>query len=120
MKNYISTPNLTLKRELNKKFTVLSIDEYRTSCIDHHTKERIIGNYKYKDNKNKTRKLHSVLTYKMENNRLGCMNQDKNSCYNIREIYNHYLRYTLDQEKEPRPKEYCHTKLEDKNCIYPP
>lgn len=39
-----------------------------------------------------SRKLHSVLTYKMENNRLGCINRDLNACLNIRKLLNHYLK----------------------------
>lgn len=34
----------------------------------------------------KTRSLHSVLTYKMENNVMGCINRDKNACMNMRLI----------------------------------
>ena len=37
------------------------------------------------------KKIHTVLTYKMENNRYGCINRDKNSNYNMRKIFNHYL-----------------------------
>ncbi len=42
--------------------------------------------------KDKSRKLHSVLTYKMENNRLGCINRDYNACQNIRKIFHHYMK----------------------------
>ena len=92
MRNYISTPNLQLKRRLKKRFTVYHIDEFRTSCIDHHTGKRVLGNLKYQDKQDKTRKLHSVLTYQMENKRLGCINRDINAVHNIKTLYNHYLR----------------------------
>jgi len=103
MRNYISTPNITIKRKLKQRFTVLSIDEFRTSCINCHTHERQRENFKYKDTKNKTRSLHSVLTYKMENNRLGCINRDLNAVRNIRYIYNYYLDYLRGINKEKRP-----------------
>ena len=40
---------------------------------------------------NKKRELHSVLTFKMENNRKGCINRDKNACLNMRKIFNYYI-----------------------------
>ena len=90
MKHMISTPNLTLKRLLAKKFKVYNIDEFRTSCLDWHY-EGYCGNLNYIDKKGKTRELHSVLTYKMENNRLGCINRDNNGCRNIMKVFNHYI-----------------------------
>lgn len=68
------------------------------------------------ENKDKSRKLHSVLTYKMENNRLGCINRDYNACMNIKKIFQHYIKtgerllkyrrgYTLDDEQSPTPSE---------------
>ena len=37
----------------------------------------------------------------MENNRYGCINRDKNSNYNMRKIFNHYLNtgYRLENYK---------------------
>ena len=92
MKHMISTPNLTLKRLLAKKFKVYNIDEFRTSCLDWHY-EGYCGNLNYTDKKGKTRELHSVLTYKMENSRLGCINRDNNGCRNIMKVFNHYIEY---------------------------
>ena len=39
MKNFISTPNLSLKRKLQERFRVYDIDEYRTSCLNYKTEE---------------------------------------------------------------------------------
>ena len=103
MRNYISTPNITIKRKLKQRFKVLSIDEFRTSCINCYTHERQRDHYKYKDTTNKTRSLHSVLTYKMENNRLGCINRDLNAVRNIRYIYNYYLDYLRGINTDKRP-----------------
>jgi hypothetical protein len=36
-------------------------------------------------------KLHSVLTYNMENNRLGCINRDRNAVFNIKSIVDQWL-----------------------------
>ena len=91
MRNYISTPNLGLKRKINEKFKVYSIDEYNTSCINYKTEEKVenlkvrdwyekkvLKKYKNKiekiteeeksiilTNKNKTRELHHILTFKI-------------------------------------------------------
>lgn len=70
----------------------------------------------YLQGKDKSRKLHSVLTYKMENNRLGCINRDYNACMNIKKIFNHYMKtgerplryrrgYELEKEANPSSKE---------------
>jgi hypothetical protein len=36
-------------------------------------------------------KLHVVLTYKMKNKRSGCINRDKNSCFNMIKIVNGWI-----------------------------
>ena len=89
MSNYISTPNIRLKRKLKEKFKVFNIDEFRTSCINYKTEE--LCNNLYLQFNNKNRKMHSILTYKMENKRLGCINRDKNGCNNIKKLFNCYL-----------------------------
>ena len=81
MKGFISTPGIGLKRKLKEKFQVYDVDEYKTSCIHHMTKEKC-ENLKLGYN-GKIRRLHAVLTYKMEKNRMGCMNRDKNGCMNM-------------------------------------
>jgi hypothetical protein len=108
MRNFISTPNLSLKRKLKERFKVFNIDEFRTSCLHHETEEKM-NNLKVKswykrtreDIEPTTRKLHSVLTFKMENKRLGCINRDYNGCLNIRKIFYSYLNH------DTRPERYC-------------
>ena len=102
MRNFISTPNLTLKRKLQKHFKVYNIDEFRTSCLSYKTDEPCENLYlKFKkDPKEKERKIHSILTYQMENNRKGCINRDKNGCKNIQKIFNSYI------ETGERPEKY--------------
>jgi hypothetical protein len=99
MKNFISTPNLSLKRKLQERFKVYDIDEYRTSCLNYKTEE-LSKNLYLPDKKNKERKMHSILTYKMENKRNGCINRDKNGCKNIQKVFNYYIEY------EERPYRY--------------
>ena len=93
MRNFISTPNLTLKRKLKETFRVYNIDEFRTSCLSHKTEEQCENLYlKFKkDPKQKDRKIHSILTYQMENNRKGCINRDKNGCKNIQKVFNSHI-----------------------------
>ena len=35
MRNFISIPNLGIKRNLKERFEVYNIDEYQTSCLHH-------------------------------------------------------------------------------------
>jgi len=93
MRNFISTPNLSLKRKLKEHFQLYNIDEFRTSCLSYKTEEVCDNLYlKFKkDPSQKLRKIHSILTYKMENKRMGCINRDKNGCKNIQKIFNSYI-----------------------------
>ena len=98
MSNFISTPNLRLKRKLKERFEVYNIDEFRTSCIHYKTEQKTenlylkINNTKInREPDGKKTKMHSILTYKMENKRLGCINRDKNAVYNIRKLFNCYI-----------------------------
>jgi hypothetical protein len=101
MKNFISTPNLSLKRKLQERFKVYDIDEYRTSCLNYKTEE-LCKNLYLPDKKNKERKMHSILTYKMENKRNGCINRDKNGCKNIQKVFNYYIEYNERPERYKR------------------
>jgi hypothetical protein len=101
MKNFISTPNLSLKRKLQERFKVYDIDEYRTSCLNYRTEE-LCKNLYLPDKKNKERKMHSILTYKMENKRNGCINRDKNGCKNIQKVFNYYIEYNGRPERYKR------------------
>jgi hypothetical protein len=102
MRNFISTPNLTLKRKLQETFKVYNIDEFRTSCLSYKTEEVCENLYlKFKkDPKQKERKIHSILTYQMENNRKACINRDKNGCKNIQKVFKSYM------ETGERPEKY--------------
>ena len=101
MKNFISTPNLSLKRKLQERFKVYDIDEYRTSCLNYKTEE-LCKNLYLPDKTKKERKMHSILTYKMENKRNGCINRDKNGCKNIQKVFNHYIEYNERPERYKR------------------
>ena len=91
MSNFISTPNLSLKRKLKERFKVFNIDEYRTSCLNYKTEKRCENLILPSPVTGKNYKMHSILTYKMENNRLGCINRDKNGCYNIKKLFYSYM-----------------------------
>ena len=101
MRNFISTPNLAIKRKLKTRFQVFNIDEFRTSCLNYITEEPCKNLY-LPDNKNKERKIHSILTYQMENNRKGCINRDKNGCKNIQKVFNSYMLTGERPEKYKR------------------
>lgn len=101
MKNFISTPNICLKRKLKDKFRVYNIDEFRTSCLNYKTEEPC-NNLYLPDKNNKKRKIHAILTYQMENKRYGCINRDKNGCKNMQKIFEHYMKYNERPEKYRR------------------
>ena len=98
MKNFKSTPRIGIKRKLKKHFKVYNINEYNTSKMCYKTEKKTenlyIKNYKKTEGDKKEKeqiKLHAVLTYKMENNRTGCINRDKNSCFNMIKIVNEWI-----------------------------
>jgi hypothetical protein len=41
MANFISTPNIRIKRKLSERFKVYNIDEFRTSCLNYKTYETV-------------------------------------------------------------------------------
>ena len=91
MSNFISTPNITLKRKLKERFKVYNIDEFRTSCLNYKTENKCENLILPSPITGINYKMHSILTYKMENNRLGCINRDKNGCYNIKKLFDTYM-----------------------------
>ena len=95
MANFISTPNLRLKRKLTERFKVVNIDEFRTSCLHNKTEELCehlnLSFYNKRHKKIKSQSMHSILTYQMENNRLGCIDRDINGCLNIKKLFNSFI-----------------------------
>lgn len=85
MKHMVSTPGIGLKRFLLKHFKSYDIDEFRTSILHNKTEERCENLFLNGE------KIHSVLTYKMENERLGCINRDRNAVLNMKKIVTHIL-----------------------------
>ena len=102
MANFISTPNIGLKRKLKENYKVYNIDEFRTSCLHNKTEEYCNNLYLKKSKETKYQKMHPILTYKMENNRKGCINRDKNSCKNIKKLYENYIKDGTRLEKYRR------------------
>lgn len=96
---YMSTPGVRSKRLLAKKFWVLNLDEYRTSCLSRRTGERMEKVYlKHKDGK--TRKAHAILTYKRKNRKVY-VNRDRDAVKSMRMIVHEQLR------TGKRPVNYC-------------
>ena len=94
----MAAPRIGIKRKLKKHFKVYNINEYNTSKMCYKTEKKTenlyIKNYKKTEGDKKEKeqiKLHAVLTYKMENNRTGCINRDKNSCSNMIKIVNEWI-----------------------------
>jgi hypothetical protein len=91
MRNFISTPNIGLKRKLKERFKVYNIDEFRTSCLNHKTENKCENMY-LPDKKGTERKIHSILTYQTESKRMGCVNRDENAVNNMIKIVNTFIK----------------------------
>ena len=87
MRNMISSPCIGLKRKLNKYFKMLTMDEFRTSCLNYKNEEKIENMV----DKITKKKIHSVLILKEKEKVIGCINRDRNAVYNYRKIFNHYV-----------------------------
>ena len=114
MKNFISTPNLGLKRKLNEHYKVYNLDEFRTSLLNCKTNNKCENLY-LPDKKQVVRKLHSVLTYQTENNRSGCINRDENSVNNMIMLTNYYLQHKDRPEKFKRSYKLIDYQTKDSN-----
>jgi type II secretory pathway component PulJ len=91
MRNFISTPNIGLKRKLNERFRVYNIDEYNTSAISCKNNEEKCKNLYLLNKEGNLKKIHAVLTFKMKNGRYGCINRDRNSVNNMKTITEYWL-----------------------------
>ena len=88
------------KKVMNKK-EVKSLKIKKSKYINDKNKKIDINKIKTKTKKNKPKKvlekkikLHAVLSYKMKVNnkpRMGCINRDKNACFNMLNIVETYL-----------------------------
>jgi hypothetical protein len=116
MKNYISTPNVGLKRKLGEYFIIYSIDEFRTSLLNYKTEE-VSENIYLPDKKGEMRKIHSILTYQMENKRLGCINRDKNSVKNMCKLTKYYLEHKSRPERYKRGYDLGKNKIKATNPV---
>jgi len=116
MKNFISTPNIGIKRKVAEQFIVYNFDEFRTSCLNHKTEERC-ENLHLLDKNGKSHKLHSVLTFKMENNRYGCINRDLNSVKNMKKISDYWFQYKERPIRYRREFDLITNKLKGSNPL---
>ena len=103
MPGVIACPGIGLKRRIEERHTICSLDEFRTSCLSSRTGARC-ENLKIRGANGKRRRLHPVLTFQMENKRKGCINRDQNAVRNMRIIVEQWL---VDQT---RPARFCRDK----------
>lgn len=99
MIKYMSTPNMGIKRKISEHMKIYNLDEFRTSILNNVTENKCENMY-IPDKKGQMRKKHSILTYKMENNRMGCINRDRNAVKNMVKIVRYYM------EHKERPLNY--------------
>lgn len=98
MKGTISTPNIGMKKLLEKQFEILDVNEFNTSKLYNKTLTELTNVKVRRGNHNKM--LHEILTPKEETNNCIFVNRDVNACKNIRYITKYYLKY------QKRPKEF--------------
>jgi hypothetical protein len=98
LKGTNSTPGISFKRLLHKRFEILETDEFRTSKLYNKTFKEMI-NVKVKKGKH-SKYLHEILTPKEETEKRIYVNRDKNACKNILYIGKYYI------EKQLRPIEF--------------
>ena len=96
-KGNISTPSTRYKKLLKDNFKMYNIDEFRTSKLHYKTEEECSNLYHIDNNKikekRKIRKIHAVLTFKMENQQSGCINRDENAVNNMIKIVENQIKY---------------------------
>lgn len=51
------------------------------------------------DKKGKSHEIHSILTYQMESQRMGCINRDENAVNNMIKLVKYYLQFKERPEK---------------------
>ncbi len=91
LKHTEPVPGINLKRYLAKHFKTYDIDEFRTSIVCSKTNGRCDNLYLKNIENNKYEKIHSVLTFKMENGKMGCINRDRNAVLNMNKIISQIL-----------------------------
>lgn len=112
----LSTPNMSLKRLLEKRFKVYLLDEFKTSKLCWKTKEEgknVIIKEKYEKNGKvyeSERKMHSLLTFKMSKKEEGIINRDYNATKNMYKITESLIMH------KKRPEEFCR-KIETKKVV---
>jgi len=108
--NYISTPNMGLKKLLSKRFMVYLIDEYKTSKLYHKTELEGTNFKKEYTIKESTFKkpIHSVLTFPSNTSgdkQTECINRDNNASRNMMKIIKQLIIYGMRPEKYSRSTE---------------
>ena len=83
----LGMPNMGTRKLISRKFKTLLINEHNSSALcwkTHKTGKNRIANAKDKNGNLKYNiKLHSVITFEMGKNNVGCINRDYNACKNF-------------------------------------
>jgi hypothetical protein len=104
----MSSPNMGIKRVLNKRFEVFLVDEFKSTILNYLTKEKMEHLkllMEIKDGngvvvKSYLKEMYSIFTYKMSNKNLGCINRDRNATLNMKNIVESIIK------GNGRPKEF--------------
>ena len=91
MKGCFSSPNKSIHKMLSKRFSVIEIDEFRTSIRYNKDPTQELKNYKAKRKNRKRKSVHSLLTLKRDPNSV-ILNRDINASKNILCLLKTYLK----------------------------
>jgi hypothetical protein len=81
----VTTKKVDTKKVDTKKVDTKKVDTKKVDTKKVDTKKVDTKKINIIEDK-KSRRLHSVLTFKLENNVMGCINRDKNACMNFKKI----------------------------------
>lgn len=91
-KGLVSSPGIGLKRSISKRISICNLDEFRTSCLDFKFENRCNNLYAMDDRCQRVKRVHSILTYKTESGRYGCIGRDLNAVRNMVKIVKEFLK----------------------------
>lgn len=89
LRGCIPVPGIGLKRKISRALSVISLDEFRTSALSWN-KEEYCNNLVVELN-GKRREVHSILTYRTDNNGQGCIGRDLNAVRNMKLLVETFL-----------------------------
>ena len=116
LKKYTAPKRNKTFYENHKEDIIKKVKEYRKNHSVKKPSPEKCENIYLPDKKGVQRKIHSVLTFQMENKRMGCINRDMNAVNNMVKIVKTYLTDKTRPEKFRRDYKFPE-EIKDDNPI---